>query len=155
MSEQNAQNFEFRDSSHEFGHVIVEKSHTFENRGYRRTVYLLMRCAGCHRGGLAKIHDNGSVEEGVLEQFYPNNIEHAKMPQNVPVDIASEFREAEICMSTNAWRGASALLRSTLEKTLKKNGYQTGSLFEKINQAASDGVITESRKKKHRKISES
>ena len=47
-----------------------------------------------------------------------------------------EYREAELCTSVGAWRGASALLRSALEKTLKANGYTGGSLFDKINWAA-------------------
>jgi hypothetical protein len=40
------------------------------------------------------------------------------------------------------------MLRSTLEKLLKVNGYNKGSLASKIDEAAADGVITESRKKK-------
>jgi hypothetical protein len=40
------------------------------------------------------------------------------------------------------------LLSSTLEKTLKENGYSSGSLASKIDAACADGVITESRKKK-------
>ena len=44
--------------------------------------------------------------------------------------------------------GSSALLRSTLEKALKANGYTKSSLEQKIDDAASDGVITAARKQK-------
>ncbi|MFY9954362.1 DUF4145 domain-containing protein [Bradyrhizobium sp.] len=50
--------------------------------------------------------------------------------------------------SVGAWRAASAMLRSTLEKTLKHNGYLKGSLADKIDQAAEDGVITAARSKR-------
>src|SRR5262249_17995494 len=42
----------------------------------------------------------------------------------------------------------SALLRSALEKTLKANGFNKGSLQDKIDQAATDGAITEARSKR-------
>src|SRR5262249_47732477 len=66
----------------------------------------------------------------------------------VPAGISSEFREAERCASIAAWRAASALFRSTLEKVLKANGIPGGNLAAKIDQAAADGVITEARKRK-------
>jgi hypothetical protein len=40
------------------------------------------------------------------------------------------------------------LLRSTLEKTLKANGYTKGNLKEKIEAAAADGVITAPRERR-------
>ncbi len=62
--------------------------------------------------------------------------------------MRAEFREAELCAASGAWRGASALLRSTLEKVLKANGYVKGSLESKIDEAAADGVITDARRKR-------
>jgi len=63
--------FEFREAQREFGSVFVNASHQHAGRAYSRVLYILMRCAGCHRGGLAKIHDNGQVVDGALEVFYP------------------------------------------------------------------------------------
>jgi hypothetical protein len=40
------------------------------------------------------------------------------------------------------------MVRSALEKVLKANGYTKGRLNEKIDAAASDGVITAARKQK-------
>jgi hypothetical protein len=39
------------------------------------------------------------------------------------------------------------MLRSALERTLRANGYSKGMLKQKIDDAAADGVITESRKR--------
>ena len=54
-------------------------------------------------------------------------------------------------MSTGSNRGALALLRSALEKTLTANGYDDGrgdNLFKRIDRAAEDGVITSARQKR-------
>ncbi len=55
------------------------------------------------------------------------------------------MREAERCAAVGAWRAASAMLRSALEKTLKANGYTNGNLAQKIDAAAVDGVIPAAR----------
>jgi hypothetical protein len=70
------------------------------------------------------------------------------IPHTVPSGVQSEFREAELCASAGAWRGASSLLRSTLEKTLRANGYNKGSLADRIDEAAADGTITAARSKR-------
>ncbi len=140
--------FEARDAAHEFGTVIVNQPQMYMGAGYQRTLYRLLKCAGCQRGGLAKIFDNGNVVNGVLIDFYPVSLENAAIPKAVPAGIAAEFREAELCTGHKAWRAASALLRSTLEKTLKANGYNAGNLQGKIDQAASDGVITDARRRR-------
>jgi hypothetical protein len=70
------------------------------------------------------------------------------LPDTVPEGIVKEFHEAELCASVEAWRGASALYRSVLEKTLKDNGYKKGSLADKIDEAAADGVITAARSRR-------
>ena len=140
--------FEYKDSSHEYGSVLVDKSHSYEGAQYSRVLYKLLKCAGCGRGGIAKIHDRGRVLDGTLESFFPTTIERAWLPTGVPQGSEAEFREAELCASIGAWRAASGLLRSTLEKLLRANGYSKGSLAARIDDASSDGVITEARRKK-------
>ncbi len=54
-------NFEFQSGS-----VIRNEIHTYENTRFERILYLLARCGGCGRGGLAVIHDNGMVRNGIL-----------------------------------------------------------------------------------------
>jgi uncharacterized protein DUF4145 len=101
---------------------------------------MLYMCGGCGHGSLIKLHQNAVGV--VLEEFYPAAVETASLPNGVPEGIVKELREAELCAAHGAYRGATALLRSTLEKTLKLNGYTRGNLQNKIDEAASDGIVT-------------
>ncbi|WP_354258143.1 DUF4145 domain-containing protein [Bradyrhizobium sp. F1.13.3] len=87
----------------------------------------------------------GSRTSYRLRQFFPSSVESFSLPEHVPADLASEFREAELVASVQAWRAASALMRSTLEKALKHSGYTKGPLARLIDEAASDGAITAAR----------
>lgn len=51
-------------------------------------------------------------------------------------------------MESKAWRASAAMLRSTLEKTLKANGYNERNLYQKIEAAGVDGVITSARRQR-------
>lgn len=139
--------FEFKHEGNEHGSVIVDGQHLFNGEDFSRIIYRLLRCAGCGHAGLSKVHYSNN-DEGPLEVFYPMTIVNATIPISVPEGIANEFREAELCASVAGWRAASALLRSTLEKTLKENGYTTGNLQKKIDDAAGDGILTDSRRKR-------
>lgn len=140
--------FESQSGGSNFGSVTIQENHEFKEVNYDSIIYQLVKCAGCGRGGLAKIHYEHSYKKTKLESFFPISIEKVKIPEGVPEEIIAEFREAELCVSYEATRAASALFRSTLEKTLKANGYQKGVLAEKIDEAANDGIITEARRKK-------
>lgn len=129
-----------------FGIVKIPGYHDYGARDFDAIHWRLLKCSGCGRAGLAKIHFGRNPTE--LESFYPRALPSSPVPDCVPDRIMNEFREAELCMSVEAWRAASALLRSTLEKTLEENGYLKGSLQMKIDTAADDGVITAARKKK-------
>jgi hypothetical protein len=134
--------------------VIVDGAIRIEGQSYMRVLYVLSQCAGCRRGGFAAIPDRGNAQTAFLQSFYPFSINTAPLPTTVPQDIQAEFREAEKCASLGANRGASALFRSVLEKTLKANGYTKGNdpslrdLQKRIDAAASDGVITQARQKR-------
>lgn len=128
--------------------VIVNARHRFGGTDFSRTLYMHLRCASCHRGGHAKIHDNGKVHDGVLEEFFPLSVDSVLLPDAVPSGVQAEYREAELCAAFGANRAASALFRSVLEKTLKANGYVKGTLAKKIDEAASDGILTESRRRR-------
>ena len=141
--------FEFTSRQHgEFGSVTLDCPHNFHGSNLNRIVYMLLRCAGFGRGGLAEIHCDNNVGAGDLGAFYPRSIDSVPVPDNVPDGIVKEFREAELCASVEAWRAASAMLRSALEKTLGANGYTKGTLANKIDEAAADGVITAARCKR-------
>lgn len=141
--------YEHRLEGKEFGTIVVENRHTYQDQAFTRIIYILMKCAGCSAAGLAKVHCTNSQSEGVLESFYPYSFQPAKLPKATPQEVVNEFREAESCMSHQLWRSASAMFRSAIEKTLKANGYtKEKNLEQKIDAAAADGVITEARKQK-------
>lgn len=139
--------FDYQSSKGELGYLLIDEHHHFEGQAFLRIHWRMLRCSGCGRAGLAKFHDNGRLP-ATLESFYPRALSIAKLPAKVPEGIVKEYREGEVCASVEAWRAASALLRSTLEKTLKANGYTKGSLEAKIDEAAADGVITAARSQK-------
>ncbi len=143
------------------GTVIINVEHRYEGRQFTRILWHAFRCSVCSRGAIAKIHDNGNSQTAVLDEFLPGAIEKAALPPSVPTDILAEFREAELDAAHGAYRSASAMLRSVLDKTLKKNGYgeveikdkqgnprKSTRLIDRIDAAAGDRVITETRQKK-------
>jgi hypothetical protein len=141
--------FEYRHSGSEFGTVIINKDAHFEGRHYSRVIYKLLRCSVCQRAGVAKVAANADyAADSVLVSFWPAAKPVAMLPAGVPEGVTKEYREAEICMSVEAWRGAAALLRSALEKTLKSNGYDESDLYKKVEAAGADGVITSSRRQR-------
>lgn len=139
--------FDWQSSKGDLGYILIDKQHEFNDQTFSRIHWRILRCSGCGRAGLAKFHDNGRLP-AILESFYPRALSSAPFPRAVPDGIVKEYREAEVCASVEAWRAASALLRSTLEKALKANGYSKGSLQAKIDEAAADGVITAARSQK-------
>jgi hypothetical protein len=138
--------FDYKDSGKEFGAIVYPDGELFKGQRYASVIWRFLRCSGCGRGALAKMHVNGT--DSVVETFFPATRPCAALPPTVPAGVAAEYREAELCASVAAWRAASALLRSTLEKVLKANGYKKGSLEAKIDEAAADGVITAARSQK-------
>lgn len=131
----------------------VDGIYKYNGLNYYSALNVFSQCAGCGRGGLAVILDPGTPN-ATLESFFPLSIDAVPVPSAVPLDIQLEFREAEKCASFGANRAASALFRSVLEKTLKSNGYtkindpSLRDLQKRIDAAATDGVITDARRKK-------
>jgi hypothetical protein len=140
--------FEHRSAANEFGAVTRVWNHEFEGRNYTQTRYILMRCAGCGRGGLATTHMNPLGDIAYEETFYPACLDRAPLPAGIPDGVVAEYREAELCASVGAWRAGSALIRSALEKTLSANGYVQGTLAARIVEAAGDGLITAARRQR-------
>src|SRR3990172_9913171 len=140
--------FDHKVQGGELGYIVNDRTHAYEGRQFTRIHWRILKCSGCGRAGMAKFHDSGNGASAVLESFHPRALAKAPLPAGVPEGVEKEYREAELCASVEAWRAASAMLRSTLEKTLKVNGYATGSLQQKIDAAAADGVITSAPKQK-------
>lgn len=110
------------------------------------TIWRLLKCSVCNRGAIVEL---GGIRDGeremLLVSFLPIAIQSLALPGETPEAIRQEFLEAERCAAAGAFRGASAMLRSALEKTLRANGYTAGSLAKKIDDAAGDGTITRAR----------
>ena len=124
-------NFEYKHGgSSEFGTVAIKKNHEFNGKNCEFTVYKLLRCASCGRGGMAVVHviknQSYASPHSELEDFLPRVTEQLPVPSDVPDGAQKEFREAERCASVGAWRAGSGLLRSTLEKALRASGYAKG-----------------------------
>lgn len=156
-------------SNTKMGISIANRVHSYAGKSYARILWYALRCNVCNRGAIAKIHDNGNSQSAVLESFIPEAVEKAPLPPAVPGDIMKEFREAERDAAHGAFRSGLAMLRSALEKALKKNGYdevevrdksgnvvldskgnpkKSGRLIDRIDAAAADKIITETRQKR-------
>lgn len=141
--------FEYRHSTGDYGSITVGSTSQQSGRTYSRLIYKLLKCSVCNCAGVAKVACNNEYEtNSVMLWFWPTSLLKAKLPEGVPDGIVNEYREAEICMSVEAWRGAAALLRSALEKTLKSNGYDEKDLYKKVEAAGVDGVITSARRQR-------
>lgn len=142
--------FEWKTDNKEFG--AIEDKIEDHNWSDCMVSYRLFKCAGCGRGALGIIKFGGDykypAKYSKLTNFYPNPLDTLPLPKKIPQGILAEFREAEKCLSYKCFRAASGLFRSVLDKTLKDNGYKTNNenLYNQIENAAKDGVITQSRK---------
>lgn len=140
-------NFFNKDTQREFGSFSFQIKHPVDYVKDKQIVFRLYRCAACNIGGLAELCKTGRQQTELIS-FHPSGFEKQSLPDNVPPEIKKEFEEAEKCAEAKAWRAASAMCRSALEKLLVLNGYSEGNLFQKIDNAAADGVIIVARKKR-------
>src|SRR5437763_6808142 len=86
--------FEYRDPTHEFGFFVNGDDAFPTATGRQEAVWILLRCSGCHRGGLAKVYRVRSYDDGDLADFYPHAIERATLPPGVPEGVEREYRES-------------------------------------------------------------
>lgn len=149
--------FEYLQQGSELGAVKSKTSKPYTRFNEQVDVHFrLFRCAGCGRGALGCIRMSseranypGDINE--LLWFMPESKERLTLPSNTPKGIASEFREAELCMESGALRASAGMFRSVLDKTLRANGYKLNKgtpLAAQIDEAAKDGVITASRQRR-------
>ena len=98
--------------------------------------YVFLKCSACGMAAVATLVTD-YLERGPyrLDDFHPRSPNFEVLPEDVPRDLFAEVREAEWAASVGAFRAATALLRSALEKTLKSNGYVEGVLARKIDEA--------------------
>lgn len=141
--------FENKYEDEELPIITLSDYHEYQGEYYPHISYIFLVCANCSRGALAKVHHyDMNWINSKLEWFFPNSYDLASLPEGIPDDIVSEYREAEKCASVDAYRAACAMLRSCLEKVFKANGYNSGNLKNKIEKVCEHGIITAARKNK-------
>lgn len=145
--------FEYKSpgGSGEFGSVIVEKGpYLFGGKKFNRIIHKTLRCCVCSRPAVATVYcNNYAAAEAELGKFWPTAKPFTEpVPESTPEYIIKELREAESCIGAQAHRAAAAMLRSTAEKTLIANGYNERNLYQKIEAAGNDGVITSARRQR-------
>ena len=124
----------------------------------KAALYKFTRCARCSRGGMAETvttTEGGSLR--ILE-FNPKAIDRIPLPRDVPFDIRNELEEAEVCMAAGAYRAASIMLRSLLERVFQDSGYTDAqgfrTLTSKIAAASDDQIIPATRLERAKTIIE-
>jgi len=146
--------FEFQSDNKKFGEIKTDCTDRYQGSP-QYISYILFRCAGCGEGALGVVawwdhRDtyNYPGSNAQLRAFYPETVKTLLLPPDTPEGIKREFREAERCLANQCYRAAAGLFRSVLDKTMKANGYHGGglrNLYQQIEAAATDGVITASR----------
>jgi len=129
------------------------------NAYYRRSrdgslTFLLLRCVTCSLGAFAAVYEPDRMRppRPELVDFHPIAYERLSLPEGTPDDIVSEFRSAESCAGIREYRPAAAMLRSTIEKVLKKHGYGQQKLASKLKQLMEDRIITKPLAKQNQDI---
>jgi hypothetical protein len=139
--------FEYHQGGSQFG-GLVRAGVPPGSHATGTTYYKLLSCAFCGRPGVATVAGENKYEEGRLVSFWPTSVPRGYLPERTPGAVVREYREAEQSMSVCAWRGAAALLRSALDKVLVANGYDEKDLYNKIEAAGTDGLVTTARLKR-------
>lgn len=111
----------------------VHNLETHAANGERKRVWVVYGCATC--GGLV-IAAGVQVNQAVAE-FYPA---HRVVPEELPERARAYLAQA--FDSVNAPAGAIMLAASSVDAMLKAKGYKDGNLYTRIDQAATDHVIT-------------
>lgn len=130
--------FEFNTGGNRLNHLSIALDDPFQP--FSSKIYQFCKCVNCGAGGLAFGHGRDS-RIIALKDFFPTSYNFYPIPKDVPKGIGEEFREAERCSGIQAWRAGAAMLRSTLEKTLRDHGYTEWALSENLKNVGDDGVI--------------
>ena len=111
-------------------------------------------CGSCHSGYIVEVQSN----DGTNPFEYSGNIEYHRhydvrkeypkakaesVPEYLPQNIANFFLQAKTSLSTQNFDASAIMSRKVLEVSVKKiHPESNGSLYKRIEQLASDGLIT-------------
>jgi hypothetical protein len=108
--------------------------HTRADNGANTRFWQVYECARC--GGIVIAYSNS--QNGRVEKFYP---ESSKVDDTLPAKVKAYLQQA--IDSTFAPAGSLMLCASAVDSMLKEKGYIDGSLYTRINKAATDHLITQ------------
>jgi hypothetical protein len=118
-------------------HIRLQLAQIYETKDYRgenRRFWRVYFCATCGGGILA---GNVAGEGQPVIELYPSS---KQIDESVPYPASTYLQQA--LESIHAPAGAVMLAASAIDAMLKTKGYQEGSLFTRINQAAEAHLIT-------------
>lgn len=130
------------------GTVFIQVTNVFQDKvgqwEYRLAVG--MQCQGCLDCVLAialkTAHPNHTTKLTYLAH-YPVGKPNDSVDTNVPEDIAEDFAEAMRCLWIKSYKAAVAMCRRSVEAACHDLGATGGNLYQKIENLASKGVITD------------
>jgi hypothetical protein len=130
---------------------MVTAAHT-ETMDARIRFCAAMCCPACLKYILGVVtRKNTPPGQGVLpleyEEHYPLGSPDDSVDASVPEGIASDFAEAKRCLWVKAYRATVAMCRRSVEASCHNLGAQGKNLFERIDDLAKKGCITEPLKK--------
>jgi hypothetical protein len=118
-------------------HIVVQAPHLFESKNYQGENRRCWRVYFCTTCGGAILAGAVGEKEPVLE-LYPSS---KQVDESIPHPANTYLQQA--LESIHAPVGAVMLTGSAIDAMLKVKGYQEGSLFTRINQAAQAHLITQ------------
>lgn len=100
-------------------------------------MYEIVECNSCDFFLLAKINRNSGQIIEVHPKALPKSID-----ERIPQLIADDLREAFLCHSVNAYRGAAVLARRAVQTICKDKGTTKKELRDQIDELFTKGFVT-------------
>ncbi len=105
---------------------------------------VVTQCQGCKKFVLAVATMTQGSSRYVYEEHYPLGTPDDSVAEEIPVNIATDFKEALRCLFVNAYNATAEMCRRAVEASCIEQGAPktAGTLEEKIDWLASKGIIT-------------
>jgi len=101
-----------------------------------------MQCQGCLKFILGLVGDTSAGTWEYMEH-YPIGKPDDSVDESVPEEIANDFAEAMRCLWIESYKASVAMCRRSVEAACHDLGATGRNLYEKIEDLASKGVITD------------
>jgi hypothetical protein len=98
--------------------------------------YGVLTCRRCGQKTIFGMNDDAV-------SFYPSKKAYGALSENTPQNVRDMFTDAELCFYGMGFRGAVSVSRACVEAGLTHKGITKGKLEERIDEAKSIGILTE------------